>query len=877
MRRLRAWFVRLGDLVLATRRDRELSAELESHLQLHIDDNIRAGMTPDEARRQARLALGGVVQTEEAYRDRRGLPGLDTLRQDVSYAFRMLRRDRGFTATVVVTLALGIGAATAIFSVYNAVLLRPLPFADPDRLVMAFAVAEGGDRHDSVSYPTFVDWSDGSRSFAASAAFAYRSVTIAIDGHSEMVHGKLVTPGFFNVLGVSAAAGRTFREDDLRAPNVIVLSDGFWKLRFGATPDVVGRSVRLLDSVYTIVGVMPPGVSLDAPEEEQFYAPLSIDPNRKHGFLRVVARLRPGVSPGHAQAELDTICRRLTRIYARRNEALASNVMPLADALAGPSRLALLILLGVVGVLLLISCSNVAGLLLARGASRQREIAVRAALGAGRARLLRQLLTESLLLAVCGGTAGLFVADALARALVSLIGTSFTIARLDTTRTDGIVLLFAMLVSVATGVLFGVLPAWSSAAPDLIRSLRESGRTSGARAPRLRRGLVVAETALALVLLAGAGVLMKTLLTLRSTHPGFETRNVLAADVWLPPARFAQLSDRVRFIDNTLGRVRALPGVRSAAFVGDLPLNGETDTQTFHIVGRPDPAPDRAFRSGFNTATAGYFDVMRIPIREGREFSERDAASAPDAIVVNEVAARLFWPDRSPLGQQISLPLTRERSELLTVVGVCGNVRHSGLAEPPRPEIYLNQAQTSIGWAGLVLVIRTASDPMTLAAPVRTSLRETDPNVPIVRVNSLDDVVGRSIAAPRLYSLTFGAFAVLAVTLAAVGLYGLIAYSVAQRRQEMGIRVALGATSAELVRLVLSQGLRLTAVGAALGLAGAVAATRVLAGLSAGIQPTDPLTFALVTALLLLIAAAATYLPARRAAAVNPVTALRSE
>jgi len=879
MRTLRAWFLRLGDVFLGSRRDRELSAELESHLQLHIDDNIRAGMTPQEARRRALLDLGGVAQTEEQYRDRRGLPTLDALRQDATYAVRMLRRDRGFAATVILTLALGIGAATAIFSVYNAVLLRPLPFADPGRLVMAHAVAAGGDRHDVVSYPTWVDWNAQNHSFAASAAYANREVTIDINGHSEMVRGKEVTPGFFTVLGVAPALGRPFTEQDATGARTVILSDGFWRRQFGASPDAIGKTVRLMDSTYTVVGVMPAGFSLDPPEDEQLYAALPIDTNRKHGFLRVVGRLRPGVTPARAQAELDAICAGLTRMYGRSNEATASTVEPLADALAGPSRLALLILLGVVGVLMLISCSNVAGLLLARGASRQREMAERAALGAGRGRLVRQLLTESLLLAGAGGAAGLLVADSLAKLLVTLISSTFTIARLDATRTDGVVLLFAVGMSMATGVLFGIVPAWSSARADVNAGLRDAGRsTSSARAPRLRRGLVVAETALALVLLAGAGVLMKTLLTMRATHPGFDARNVLAAQLWLPPTRFARMQDRAPFVTAALERVRALPGVRGAAFVADLPLNGNTDSNTFHIVGRPDPSPDRAFRSGFNIVTAAYFDLMRIPIREGREFLPSDAGSAPGVIVVNEVAAKLFWPDRSAIGQQINLPIARGvPPALLTVVGVCANVRHEGLAIPPRPEIFLNSLQTMLPWNGAAMVVRTAGDPTSVAESVKAALRDVNPNVPLVRLSSLEDVIGRSVSAPRMYSIVFGAFALLAVGLAAIGLYGLVSYSVSQRKQEMGIRMALGATHGELVRLVLTQGVRLAAIGAALGLAGGLAATRVLVGLSAGIRPTDPLTFIVVTLVLLGCAVTASYVPARRAAHVDPMTALRTE
>jgi putative ABC transport system permease protein len=880
MRRFRAFVLRLLATFSRSTSDRDFADELDSHLQHHIDDNIRAGMTPDEARRSALVTLGGVAQTRERYRERQRLAAIDTLRQDLVYATRVLTKHPGFAVTAIVTLALGIGATTAIFSVINAVLLRPLPFAGPARLMMVYAIGTGanGNRQDVVSYPTFADWRARSRSFSAAAAYANASVTVDAGGEIDLVQAKRVTPSFFAVLGVQPTLGRVFRDDDVATgARVVILSDGFWRRRFGAAADVVGKTVRLTDDLYTIVGVMPPAFHFDPPDREQLYAPLPIDPNRQHGFLRVVARLRDGVTRAAANAELDAICAQLTRIYPR-NESTAADVVPLVDALAGPSRLALLTLFGVVTLLLLIACANVAGLLLARGAARQREIAVRAALGAGRARLVRQLLTENLLVALAGGAAGLLLADWLARLLAATVGAVFAVPRLDAVRTDGFVLAFAICASFATGILFGILPAWSVSAADLNQSLRDANRTSSSgRAPRARRGLVVAETALALILLAGAGVLMRTLLTMRATSPGFDTRNVLAIDLWLPPARFTRVEQRASFIDATLARVRALPGVRAAAVVADLPLNGSTDSQSFHIVGRPDPAPGRLFNSGFNITTAGYFALMRIPIRRGREFTDRDGASAPRVIVVNEVAATRFWPDRSPLGQQIELPIARGRSVRLTVVGVAGNVRHIGLADPPRAEIYLAAPQAELTWPSLVLAVRTAGDPFAIAEPVKAALRDVDPNVPVVRVNSVDEIVARSIAAPRLYSALFAAFAGLAVALAAIGLYGLVSYSVAERSREIGVRMALGASRRQVMRMVLDDGLRLSAIGAALGVAGGLAATRVLVGLMNGVQPNDPLTFVAVTAVLIAAALLASYLPARRAARVDPMTALRSE
>lgn len=886
----RAFVARLRASLGGRNAGHDFRAELESHLQHHVDDNVRAGMPPDEARRAAILKLGGVAQTLERHDDRRRLPLIDQVGQDVRYALRGFRRNPAFTAAAVLTLALGIGATTAIFSIVNAVLLRPLPFDDPERLVMIGAIGHGrsGSPQDVVSYPTFIDWRDRSRSLVSAAAYADVSLTVGVDGRSELLPGKRVTPGFFEVLGVRPAIGRLLRDDD--DPHVVVLSDGFWRRQFGGAPDAIGRTLRLNDEAYTIVGVLAPAFRFEAPPREQLFVPIPIDTNRKHGFLRVVARLRDGATRAAANAELDAICEQLARIYPRI-ESRAASVVPLVDALAGPSRLALLLLFGAVLLLLLIACANVGGLLLARGAARRQEIAMRAALGAGRGRLVRQLLTESLLVALGGAVAGLLVADRLARALVAAVGTTASVPRLDMVHTDGRALSFAVLLSLAAGTLFGILPAWSVSAADPTQSLRDGSRMSSGRSPRIRAALVVAQTALALVLLATAGVLMRTLLSMRATHPGFDTHNILAVDLWLPPKRFAKVADRAAFVDRTLSRMRALPGVRGAAFVADLPLNGGTDSQSFHIVGRPDPAPGRLFNSAFNIATAGYFSMMRIPIREGREFLDSDGASTPAVAVVNEAAARRFWPGESPLGRQIALPVApgepdlhghddagaRSRTVMLTIVGVCGDVHHTSLADPPRPEIFLDSMQAPLDWPWAVLAIRTTLDPKSLAEAVKAALAAVDSNVPFVRATTLEDIVARSIAEPHLLSSLFGAFALLAITLATIGLYGLISYSVLQRTHELGIRVALGASRGELMRLVLGQGLRLSALGLAIGMVGGLAATRALVGLFHGIEPNNPVTFAAVAAVVLACAMVASYLPARRAIRIDPIVALRSE
>jgi predicted permease len=885
MRSVRAWFIRLGGLFRTARGEGELAAELESHLQLHVDDNVRAGMTPEEGRRDALIRLGGVEATKDRYRDRRSIPLLDTLRQDLVYAVRTLRRNPGFAATAVATLALGIGANTAIFSLVNAVLLQPLPFADPGRLVMIFAASDRNGGYDVASYPELVDWNAQNRSLVGLAAYAGRSFTIETGGDTVLVQGKRVTPGLLDILGAQPAIGRRFRADEQApgASSVIILSDGFWKRHYAGAADVLGKTLRANEETYTIVGVMPPTFHIDRPESEQVYVPLLVDPSRGHGFLRIVGRLRPGVSAAQAQADLAAICERLARLYPKSDGGVTAHVMPLTDALARNARAGLFTMIGVVALVLLIACTNVAGLMLARGASREREMALRAALGAGRGRLTRQLLTESLLLACAGGAIGLLVADWMSRALAAVLSAQFRVPRVDATHTDVWVLGFTVALSITTGVLFGLAPAWSSASPDLNDALREgSHAATGARAPRLRSGLVILETALALVLLAGAGVLLKTFLTLRSTAPGFDSANMLIVDLWMPQPRFEKLPDRAQFYDGLRSRLGALPGVRSAALVADLPLNDSSDSLSFHIVGRPDPAPGKAFGAGFNVATAGYFKTMGIAIRKGREFTDADQANTAGVVVINETAERRFWPAESALGQQILLPqgpasTTSPAALTLTVVGVTGDVHQANLAIPPRPEIFLNAAQSPLTWSWLSLAVRAHGDPISMSDVIKATIRDVNPNVPIQRVNTMDDVVARSIVEPRVYAVLLGSFALLAVSLSAIGLYGLVSYTVSQRTHELGIRLALGAARGEILRLVLGQALGLAASGAAIGLVGAVAATRLLVGLIKAVEPNDPVTFAGVTLLLLAAALAASYVPARRASRVDPVTALRAE
>ena len=577
VRSLRASLVRLASLFQRDRLDRELAAELESHLAMQVEDNLRAGMTAGEARRQALLKLGGMAQAEERYRDRRGIPVLEHLGRDLLFGARMLRRNPGFTTVAVLTLGLGIGANTAIFSVFNAVLLRPLPFPRSGDLVLVWATnAETGDTEDVTSYPNFEDWQERSRSFERLAAFTTRGMTLSGGEQTERVDAVQVTPGFFETLGVSPALGRTFRPGE-EASKVAVLSDGAWKRSFGGRRDVLGRTMRANEEVYTIVGVMPPGFRFSPASPEQLYVPLVRDPDRNHGFVRVLGRLRPGVRIRSAQAEMDVVTAGIARQYPRTNEGVGARIVPLVQALVGSVRNGLSILLGVVTLVLLIACTNVANLMLARSASRQRELALRTALGAGRVRLLQQLLTESTALALAGGALGLLLAGWTAKLLARLLARDFPIPRIESTSVDGWVLGFALFLSLAAGLFFGALFAPAAASRNLDESLRESGRTvgggGGLRGRRLRSFLVVTEIALALVLLAGAGLLLKNLWVMRGTAPGFEPANVLTGEL-LGASRQARRRLRAAAILRGSPDPRRNPARRALRRSRDQPAHG---------------------------------------------------------------------------------------------------------------------------------------------------------------------------------------------------------------------------------------------------------------------------------------------------------------
>jgi putative ABC transport system permease protein len=800
---------------------------------------------------------------------------------DVRLALRGLVRSRAFTTAALLTLAIGIGANAAIFSVLDALMLRPLPYPDPERLVVIWEKNIPRQRMDNVVSPgNYIHWSEQARVFERMAgvgqASYFRMSITGGGGDPEELPTQAVTAEFFPILGVRPAQGRWFLpEEDKPNTRVAILSHSLWTRRFGADPAIVGKAVTLNGNAFTVVGIMPPEfffIERNAALWVTIGLPAQARTPRGRWML-VTARMKPGVTIPQAQSEMDTIMARLAAQFPEVNAGWGANIVPLHRQVVGRVRPAILTLTAAVGAVLLIACANVANLLLARGASRRRELAVPAALGAGRGRIVRQLLAESVTLAVFGAAAGLLLAWWGIAAFRAAAEAGFSLPRAHEIALNGRVVLFTLGLSLVTALLFGLAPAFSAASLDLQNSLRDGARVDDARGGRLRSLLVVAEIAIALVLLAGAGLLIRSFARLLDVDLGFRPEQILSARISIPAVRYDNSGKVVRFFDELVKRVEGLPGVRAAGGVSFLPLAGPAAATRFEIIGREKPPLGAEPVCEVRVATGNYFAAMGIPHIAGRLFDERDSRDGTRTVIINQTMAQQYWPNESPLGRRITLNWNNQGLE--EIVGVVGDIRHAALETASRPMIYYPPGRFSYPW--IALVVRAAGDPAALGPAVVKEVHAMDPALPVADLRPMEAVVARSVAERRMVMAILAGLALVAALLAAIGIYGVMAYSVAQRTREIGVRMALGARPKDIARLVVGRALALTAAGAAIGAAGAVGLTRFMSTLLFDTEPTEPAVFGAVLAGLVAIALAASLLPGRSAARVDPLIALRAE
>jgi putative ABC transport system permease protein len=810
---------------------------------------------------------------------------MGTLIQDLRYGARMLLRSPGFTVVVVLALALGIGANTAIFSVVNAVLLRPLPYDEPEQLVMIWGYSRiNDDTRGVLSAPDARDLRDQSQTLEYVAPYQQSGTTLTSGDETERVYGANVPADIFPLLRTKPLLGRTFtrEEDVIGGPSVIVISQGLWQRSLGSDPAVIGKEIKLGNKPYTVVGVMPADFRFPIRSERpDFWMPISSSPSfiaakdaRGSRSLRVVARLKPGVTQAQARSELDTIARRMEAQYPDTNTGISFDPTPLHDDVVSDIKPALLVILGAVAFVLLIACANVANLLLARGAARQKEIAIRTALGAGRLRIVRQLLTESVLLSLIGGGLGLLLAMWGVDLLVA--ASPQDLPRVRESGLDLSVLGFTAAVSILTGILFGLAPSLKASRLDLNESLKEGSRgsTESLRRNRVRSLLVISEVALSLVLLIGAGLLIRSFVSLLGVSPGFDVPAILTVDIPLSRAKYPSAEQQTAFVKQVVERTREVPGAASVAAVNLLPLSGDSRQSSFNVEGRPPIPPGQEPDAEVSAITPDYFQTMGIPLRKGRDFTERDAKDAPRVVVISEAFARRHFPGEEPLGRRLVFDDDEPPYE---IVGVVGDVRHEGLAREAYPECYFSFFQAPERQVNLIVRAASSTKPESLRAAVRHAIRQLDGEQLIWDSKTMEQLLAESVSRRRFNMLLLGIFAALALVLAAVGIYGVMSYSVTQRTHEIGIRIALGAQTRDVLRLVVRQGMMLTLIGVALGLTAAFAVTRVMASLLYGVTPTDALTYGAVAVLLVAVALLACLIPARRAMKVDPMEALRYE
>ena len=807
---------------------------------------------------------------------------MQTLWQDLRYGLRMLMKQPGFTLVAIIALALGIGANTAIFSVVNSVLVRPLPFANSDRLVVIWqSNPQANSFREAVAAANFLDWKDQNTVFEQIAAFREDNFNITGTDRPEQIPGSRVNPSLFQVLGVQPLLGRVFQDEDQDSRSVVI-SKGLWGRLFADAPNIIGQKLIVNGEPLTITAVMPAG--FDFPEGNDLWVrsryrvpenPLNLkeDPSadRGHQYFRVIALLKSNVTLEQAQAEMDTISSRLEQQYPNQNMGQGGSLVSLREEEVGQVRPILLILFGAVGFVLLIVCANVANLLMARAATRQKEIAIRVALGASRKRIAQQLLTESVMLALAGGGAGLLVALWGISPLVALIPAD--IHGLQNISIDTKVLGFTMLVSLLTGLVFGLLPAMQASKTDLNESLKESGRgsTEGRRGASIRSVLIVSEIALSLVLLIGAGLMIKSFIRLQQVDLGFATDNVLTMRLTLPQAKYPEKRDQARFFQQALQQVQATPGVELAAAISRLPLTPGNSSRSFNIEGRSGNNAEAGSSADYRVISPDYFRAMGIPVLKGRSFTERDNAEAAGSVIINETAARRDWPDEDPIGKRLQI----EGDEWFEIVGVVGDVKHLGQASKARAEVYVSYLKRP--WPFMTILARSPQNATALGETLREAVMAVDRDQPVYEIKTVEQLVSRSVARRRSNMLLLGIFAVVAMVIAAVGIYGVMSYSITQRKHEIGIRIALGANRRDILKMVLGYGLTLALAGVMIGAVAALMLTRLIESLLFGVSATDPATFALISVILIGVALGACFVPARRATKVDPMVALRYE
>jgi putative ABC transport system permease protein len=858
-------------------RERDLERELRSHLELEAEERRESGLSEGDARYAAQRALGNTTFIQEEVRRMWGFEKLEQIGQDVRYAFRGMRKSPGFAATAVLSLALGIGANTAIFTVVNAVLLRPLPFPEPDRLVQLWESRPNrGYLRNVINGMNFMDWRDRSHSFENIAAVSRGSANLTGVGDPVAVEAMQVSPAYFSVLRVSPAIGRNFTEADGQQGrnNVVILSHRLWQTRFGGETSVLGRSLSVNGMPSTIVGVMPAGFRLPKRNAE-LWQPLAIarTPEFERGrSMTAIGRLKPGVTLAQAVEDLHAVAAQYGRERPAFNEGWSAEAFPMLEDATEDVRLPLLVLLAAVGLVLLIACANVANLLLMRGAGRLREISVRAALGAGKARLLQQLLLESLALAGVACVIGVAAGWAGSKALLALIPGPAQLPRLNSVHMDGWVVLFALALALITAVVSGLVPFFQVSQIDPHQALQQGAGRSTSRSG-IRRALVVVEVALSLVLLVGAGLMLRSFHRLTTLNPGFDSSRVLTLSMLASPTRYAEAPKRAAYFGRLLDEIRNVPGVQEAGSTHFLPLQERVSGSCFAPADEPPPIPARSPGAGFLVVSPGYFQTMRTPLVAGRHFDSRDRPGTPSTIIVNQAFVRQYLAGKEPLGQKLNVCWTVENP--VEIVGVVADSRQTTLQAAVRATIFVNNLQAPMYFSQFV--VRTSSDPMLMARAVEAAIRRVDPDQAVSDVQAMETVASDSVAQPRLQVALLSVFASIAGALAIVGVYGVVAYSATRRIREIGIRMALGAVPRDVRKLLLREGLVLGGAGVVIGLGGALALTRVLRNLLFETAPNDPATLATVAGGILAVVFLATLIPANRAAATDPTTALRHE